>query len=257
MNADEVVNDTGWSRGGRPQSLQDFVSARIREAILTGRVPAGERLYPSRIARELGVSHIPVREALATLDATGHVLHVARLGYFVAELSWDVIADTYRMRDLLEGEAHRLVIDRLTPSTLQHMRDLNGQMVLAVREGDTAEFVRLNREFHFAPFAELGSEWPARFLHHLWDVAARYQAAMATVRVSRHLLTDQHAAILRAFEAGDLAALDLAMAEHRGATLAVMARLRPDAADPCPSADGRGDGVREPPRNGDLGGESG
>jgi DNA-binding GntR family transcriptional regulator len=219
----------------RPEGLQDFVSQRIREAILTGAVEAGQRLYPSRIARDLGVSHIPVREALSTLDATGHVRHVPRLGYFVADLSYEVIADTYRMRDLLESEAHRLVIGRLPAARLRRMRELNEQMVVAIQRGSSGEFVRLNRAFHFEPFRELRTDWPLRFLDHLWDVAARYQAAMATVRVSRHLLTDQHTAILAAFESRDLAALDAAMAVHRMATLDVMATL-PDA-DQVPDVD--------------------
>ena len=219
----------------QPEGLQDFVSQRIREAILTGAVGAGQRLYPSRIARDLGVSHIPVREALSTLDATGHVRHVPRLGYFVADLSYGVIADTYRMRNLLESEAHRLVIDRLPAARLRRMHELNEQMVVAIRRGSSGEFVRLNRAFHFEPFHELRTDWPLRFLDHLWDVAARYQAAMATVRVSRHLLTDQHTAILAAFENRDLAALDAAMAVHRMATLDVMATL-PDA-DQGPDVD--------------------
>jgi DNA-binding GntR family transcriptional regulator len=242
---EESANGLGWVLGERPEGLQDFVSQRIREAVLNGSVVAGQRLYPSRIARELGVSHIPVREALSTLDATGHVRHVARLGYFVADLSYDVIADTYRMRALLEGEAHRLVIDRLPAPRLERMRELNEQMAVAIRRGDTSGFVALNRAFHFEPFAELGTDWPLRFLNHLWDVAARYQAAMATVRVSKHLLTEQHAAILEAFEHRDLAALEAAMATHRRATLDVMAALEGDhpTAAAAGSVDDRGDGA--------------
>jgi DNA-binding GntR family transcriptional regulator len=226
VDASDARETLGWTAGARPEGLQEFVSQRIRDAILSGRVPAGERLYPSRIARDLGVSHIPVREALATLDATGHVRHVPRSGYFVADLSYEVIIDTYRMRDLLEGEAHRLVIGRLPAERLERMRRLNDQMVDALRSGDIAEFVRLNRAFHFEPYADLPSDWPVRFLSHLWDVAARYQAAMATVRLSKPVLVDQHAAILAAFEDGDLAALESAMSDHRRVTLDVMAALR-------------------------------
>jgi len=216
-----------WAPQGKAEALQDFVSNRIREAILSGAVRAGARLYPSRIARQFGVSHIPVREALATLDATSHVRRLPRQAYFVAELSYEVIADTYRMRRLLEDEAHRLVMDHVGPERLQRMRALNDEMVVALRSGDATNFVRLNRAFHLLPFAMLGSHWPVHFLKHLWDVAARSQGAMATVRVSRHLLVDQHADIIDAFAPPrDLAALDAAMVGHRRATLDVMVALK-------------------------------
>jgi DNA-binding GntR family transcriptional regulator len=226
MNVDESANVLNWAPGERPEGLQAFVSQRIREAILSGAVKAGVRLYPSRIASDLGVSHIPVREALSTLDATGHVRHVPRLGYFVADLSYEVIADTYRMRELLEHEAHRLVIDDLRPARLQRMQALNQEMIVALRRGDSAGFVRLNRAFHFEPFGELSCDWPLRFLNHLWDVAARYQASMTTVRVSRNLLINQHNNILDGFASRDLAALDEAMTQHRCTTLDVMAKLK-------------------------------
>lgn len=70
---------------------------------MSGVLPPGQRLYPGLIASELGVSHIPGREALASLYATGHVRHVPRVGSFVADLSYQVIVDAYRMRQLLGG----------------------------------------------------------------------------------------------------------------------------------------------------------
>ena len=60
----------GMNGGGQPEGLQDFVSRRLMRAILTGELPPGTRLSPARLAEELGVSHIPVREALAALEAT-------------------------------------------------------------------------------------------------------------------------------------------------------------------------------------------
>ena len=210
---DRSLND----RDERPEGLQDFVSRRLVRAIISGELPPGERLSPARHAAELGVSHIPVREALAALEAVGHVSRVPRVGFFVAELSSEDIGDIYNLRELLEDEAHRLAMPRLRDEDLDRMRELHKEMLSAVKER-TTRFVSLNREFHFIPFERAGSRHLLRFLAQLWDAAARYQNAMAFVKVPRSLLQEQHNAILEAFEARDPDAVNALMREHRGVT---------------------------------------
>lgn len=201
----------------RPEGLQDFVSRRLVRAIISGELEPGERLSPARLADELGVSHIPVREALAALEAVGHVTRVPRVGFFVAELSSEDIEDIYHWRQILEDEAHRLAIPRLTDDDIEKMRSVNKDMLKAVRER-TTRFIGFNRQFHFIPFERAGSPHLLRFLTHLWDAAARYQNAMAFVKVPKTLLQDHHNGLLAAFEARDLEAVNEWMKAHRAVT---------------------------------------
>ena len=210
-------DDSDMGGDGRPEGLQDFVSRRLTRAIISGELQPGERLSPARLASELGVSHIPVREALAALEAVGHVSRVPRVGFFVSELSSDDIEDIYHWREVLEDEAHRLALPRLQGEDLAKMRDLHHEMIKAIRER-TTRFIGLNREFHFIPFERAGSPHLLRFLTHLWDASARYQNAMAFVKVPRTLLQEHHEGLLDAFEARDLDAVNALMREHRGIT---------------------------------------
>jgi DNA-binding GntR family transcriptional regulator len=207
-----------------PEGLQDFVSRRLVKAIVSGDLPPGTRLSPARLAEDLGVSHIPVREALAALEVVGHVKRIPRVGFFVAELSTGGIEDIYHWRQVLEDEAHRIGVPRLSDADLARMREINTGMLRAARERNDS-FLVLNREFHFVPFERAGSEHLLRFLNHLWDASARYQNAMAYVRVPKSLLQDHHNSLMKAFEARDVDAVNAAMAKHRDFTLDAIRKI--------------------------------
>jgi DNA-binding GntR family transcriptional regulator len=207
-----------------PEGLQDFVSRRLVKAIVSGDLPPGTRLSPARLAEDLGVSHIPVREALAALEVVGHVKRIPRVGFFVAELSTGGLEDIYHWRQVLEDEAHRMAVPRLTNADLARMREINTEMLKAARERSD-RFLVLNRQFHFVPFERAGSEHLLRFLNHLWDASARYQNVMVYVRVPRSTLQDHHKRLMKAFEARDVGAVNAAMAEHRQFTLDAIRKI--------------------------------
>lgn len=216
---------------GRPDGLQDFVARRLAKAIASGDLPPGTRLSPARLAEDLGVSHIPVREALAALEAVGQVKRIPRVGFFVAELSTDDIEDIYHWRQVLEDEAHRLGVPKLEEADLARMREINSDMLKAVHDRNTPAFVELNRTFHFVPFERAGSEHLIRFITHLWDAAARYQNTMAYVRVPKDLLQEHHDGLMAAFEARDVGAVNGWMAKHRGITLDAIRKLHAAASE--------------------------
>jgi DNA-binding GntR family transcriptional regulator len=204
----------------RPEDLQDFASRQIVQAIMKGELKPGDRLSPMKLAEEFQISHIPVRESLARLESSGHVVRTPRIGFFVAELSLEYIEDVYHWRQVLEDEAHRMAIPKLDAADFAEMRKLNQASSRAPRYSD--RYIDLNREFHYIAFRKAGSETLLRFLNHLWDASQRYQARMSSSAVSRTLLREQHAGLIEAFEARDVKAVNAHMAEHRGLTLAAL-----------------------------------
>lgn len=208
----------------RPDGLQDFVVRNLVRAMSSGELPPGTRLSPARLAEDLGVSHIPVREALAALEAVGQVRRIPRVGFFVAELSTEDIEDIYHWRQVLEDEANRIAVPKLTDADLDRMRDVNEQLAAAVPEHSTA-FADLNRAFHFVPFERAGSEHLIRFISHLWDAAARYQGATAHPWAAKSLLQSHHDALLLAYQNRDVAAVNELMAQHRGMILESIKQL--------------------------------
>ena len=91
----------------RNQSRSEFVFASLRDAIWEGRFTRGERIPEEEIARSLGVSRTPVREALRRLQERGMLVVGAGRSLVVAELSKQQVLELYAMREILEGSAAR------------------------------------------------------------------------------------------------------------------------------------------------------
>src|SRR5215471_14140667 len=107
--------------------LRDDVHALLRERIVKGDIPPGNRLQDVQLAAELGVSRTPVREALLRLESEGLVESDPNRGFFVAPLSRKEVSEIYPMVWALE----RLALDSSeppTPAQVQALRQINAEM---------------------------------------------------------------------------------------------------------------------------------
>jgi DNA-binding GntR family transcriptional regulator len=130
-------------------NLREHVERLVRNAILDGSFAASERLVESAIAEQLNVSRAPVREALASLEREGLVVHVPRRGYSVIEFTDKDVEEIYSLRLLLETEALRRAMGRATSQELAEMQrivDELGQAALEQREPE--RIVALDLSFH-------------------------------------------------------------------------------------------------------------
>jgi DNA-binding GntR family transcriptional regulator len=158
-------------RQDQPEALLSYIEKRIKQAVVSGELKPGAKLSPSAIAVDLGVSHIPVREALTSLAASGYLEHKPRVGFFVRVLSSEDLANIYHWREVLEREAFTMAIPRLTGDDIEEMRRLCDQMRKLAAPGQRREYLNLNRQFHFIAFRRAGSDRLLHFLTYLWDVA--------------------------------------------------------------------------------------
>ena len=126
-----VLND-----GPIPRTkLSDEVAHRIRGAILSGRLKSGERVVQEEWAQRLGVSRMPVRDAVSRLEAEGLVTVSASGGTTtVAEVSEGDIEDAYEIAAAAAGVAARRAAQRLTTEELAGLRRLHERLITAVSE---------------------------------------------------------------------------------------------------------------------------
>lgn len=204
------------SSSGRPESLQAYAERRIKTAVADGSVAPGSRLSPQLLAGEFGLSHIPVREALASLASAGYVDHAPGRGYAAKALSSEDLTDVYLWRQVLEDGAYRIAVPLLTDDDLEAMGSLVTQMDALTSRDDRLAFIELNRIFHFIPFRRVGSDRLLRFLDALWDAAAPYASLEMTDSVASQ---SQHNAAMPLFRARDVEGVITAMGEHRGARI--------------------------------------
>jgi DNA-binding GntR family transcriptional regulator len=148
----------------------------VRERVLDGRLAPGTDLDQESLAREIGLSTTPVREALRRLEAEGLVIQRAHFAIHVPELSRREIRDIYAVRLMLEPEAVRLACEVAPDETLKRVR-LVLEDSLAVRPGTLSPLDRLqiNRDFHRGMYAASGNETLTAILDSLWDRCDRYR----------------------------------------------------------------------------------
>ncbi len=208
-------------RPDQPEALLSFIEKQIKQSVVSGDLKPGAKLSPSAVAADLGVSHIPVREALTSLAASGYLEHKPRVGFFVRILSSDDLADIYHWREILEREAFTMAIPRLTGDDIEEMRRLCGQMRKLAAPGQRREYLALNRQFHFIAFRRAGSDRLLRFLTYLWDAAAPYTF---TGLVDTEEAQREHERMMDRFEARDVREVIEMMASHRGHAVEAVAR---------------------------------
>ena len=130
-------------------TLQYRVTTKLREVILKGEFEDGERLVQEEWANKLGVSRMPIREALKQLEVEGLVRIEPRRGAIVTPISAEDIEEIYQLRALLEGEAVEKSLPNLSKEHIEDLENIYEQMKnIDVNEHNVAEFMRLNENFH-------------------------------------------------------------------------------------------------------------
>ncbi|HSF27161.1 MAG TPA: GntR family transcriptional regulator [Actinomycetes bacterium] len=199
----------------RPPTAQEAVLAQLRQWIAVGRLRPGDQIRQDALAAELGVSRVPLREALKILEGEGQITYVARRGYFVTRLSLDDLLEVYRIRELLEAEAVRLSVAALSSEGLQQLELAGEQVVEAAAAGDMAAMTAANRRFHLALIDSCGMPRLIRLIEQLWDATEVYRLVYFSEQAHRDVAVAEHRAVVDAVRAGDSEAALAVLGHHR------------------------------------------
>ena len=185
----------------RPVPLRQSVYEALVELVIAGRLSSGQHLVETELARQLGVSRQPVREALHRLEAEGWVDLRPNQGAFVHVPTDREVDQLLDVRELLEVETARLAARAVTADQLARLRAICRDGEAAVAAGDTERFVSLNNSFH-AALAEVGGNAVLAELSAIVGRRARwYYRLVAPMR--EHESCAEHLAMIEAIEAGD------------------------------------------------------
>lgn len=210
-------------------SMVEYVVGGIRKELMAGTLRPGERVTTAALAQRLGVSHIPIREALRILEAEGQVIWDSRRGIRVRPISAAEVRDIYFSRGLLETEALTLGIPLLDPTDDRQLVSLAEAMGDATGSGDLARYHDLARPFHFVPFERCGRPWLIRLINILWDAASRYQMPLFVDGAWRREHLHRHEAILEALLQRDVHRVSELMSLHRAWLIEHAVLLEADA----------------------------
>ena len=233
------------SEGSAYKTKQEFVYETLRRAILRCELVPGQRLPTKEIANQLGVSLIPVREALQLLQSEGLVENRPHVGAAVARISSSSVAEVFALLEGLETVATRVAARRVTQAEIDVLDALLTEMDAAVEEGEHELWGELNTRLHLSIAGYAGMPTLREMTERVFDLWHRVQRCyLREVLVQRVLQSQQeHHAILRALRERDETELErLVKVHNRNAMEAYTNHLSNGSTG---SGDGREDRQRE------------
>jgi DNA-binding GntR family transcriptional regulator len=203
-------------------SLSRVVSEQIRGRILDGSLKPGERLVEDRLSAELGVSRVPVREALRGLSVEGLVTLLPRRGATVVEITPETVAELVEVRALLEGLNAKLAAQRHDPEIVGQLEDTLARGDRAAKAGTAEELARLNAEFHERLAVASRNSVLSEVMRGLRERTSIAFALNGRARAREDW--DEHAGVLAAVIAGDSELAALLATRHVQNAAAAFAR---------------------------------
>jgi DNA-binding GntR family transcriptional regulator len=205
---------TGLNVQSGISTLADAATAELRERILSGELASGSPLRLEELARSLGMSISPIREAVRKLETLGLAVHVAHRGSRVKELDVDDLRDTYEARLALEPVAVERAAGRITPAEIEQARAALELYTTCFDRGDRAAARAAHDSFHFTLYGASGSEWLVRLIRPAWENCERYRALATPTAELIRARQPEHERILGALAAGDGAVAAREMRNH-------------------------------------------
>ena len=153
--------------GFQHKTLPEEVFEVLSDAILSGTPNEGEQLNETQLARNMGISRAPVREALAELVKQGLAVHVPRKGTFVAKWKKQDHWEVATLRSVLEGLAAKLACSNIKPADIHYFTDIIKRMETADGEDDVRQLLDLDQMFHGHIWSCTGHGRLLRALHDL------------------------------------------------------------------------------------------
>jgi DNA-binding GntR family transcriptional regulator len=195
-------------------SLVDQVTEEIRSSIVTGLLPAGQQFSVTMLADQLGVSHIPVREALRRLETEGLITMRPARQAVVRPMDRHDVEGIYRLRKLIEPALAQLSCELLSTEELDRLDEL--LTIYGHPEASVEEEITAHEEFHLRLVKPAASEWDLRVLAYVWNANRRYARLLfdPADRQVRERLDRLHHALLAAARSGSPERLEKALYQH-------------------------------------------
>jgi DNA-binding GntR family transcriptional regulator len=204
------------AEGSPPLSRSASAAANevIREAIIDGRLAPGQRLKEEELARELGMSRTPVREALLRLQSEGLVESLPRRGAIVRSYAVDELDEMYQLRAVLEGYAARRAATRISPEDLTRLEDSCARFDRLRAEDDLLDLVQENLFFHNVILEAAASDRLGPMVRKVIDIPLVYKSFYWYSPEQKLISEHYHKQLTRALRLGDAERAELIMREH-------------------------------------------
>jgi len=182
-------------------TLKDRVAATLRKAILYGGIKPGQQLKQENIASQLGISRMPVREALTQLENEGLIKNIPYKGCTVCTFTAEDIKEIYQVRKVLEGYATELATLNMTAADIAKLEDLMAQLKQCIDDDDIDSYAAWDQQFHNTIFEKAANKRLYQIIQNIWKSFPMYLAYSIPQRIRRSY--EEQSRILDAIRSGD------------------------------------------------------
>lgn len=185
-------------------SLAHQVASKLRTEILSGAIEPGAPIVVRDLVERLGVSHIPIREALRALEAESLVVSRPSQSVIVSGVDLEELHDLYRLRRLLEVDAVRRAFPEYTPEFLDDARSIYDELLGLSPSQSDSRWWGVHKRYHWR-FLEPGlTPWSTKLLQLVWQTCERYQRLYILVFGSVEEANVEHDRVLAVAGSGNL-----------------------------------------------------
>lgn len=153
------------------------ILSKLMDWIMDGKLKMGEKLNTEELARQLGVSRMPIREALSGLEKMGLAESVPYVGMRLVSLTQEDVLQIYQMRQALEPLVAKKSCDNITEKDITELKKIHEEYVQIVKEPelDAKKLYLQNRKFHFAIYSISGMDRVCSVIESLWDTLSFFK----------------------------------------------------------------------------------
>jgi DNA-binding GntR family transcriptional regulator len=191
----------------------------LRKDMVEGRLKPGQKIIMSDVAKEFGLSDIPVREAIRRLESEGYVRFTPHVGAIVSELDEDKIIELYLIRVELEALATRLAVPYITSRDIDFLIKKNHEMELVVQAEKLEKLGALNKVFHLRIYQAAPYPILNQLIEDLWEKMERTQSVFTFVPDRAAASVEEHKKIIAALQAKDTALSERLVKDQKSRTL--------------------------------------
>lgn len=193
--------------------LREEVYSRLKQAIIEGELPPGEHLVETKLAERFGVSRVPVREAILSLERE-HLVSASSQGMVVSSFTRKSIEEAYAIRAILEAHGCHLAAQLITQEDKDRLREILAQSGEAIAANDMSLLTACDIELHDVLINASRNATLKNLLDQLPDSMRRFRIASLTFHRHPEQVLADHRRIVNAVIAGNAKRAETLMHDH-------------------------------------------
>jgi len=205
--------------------LSQKVYRALKTEIIKGSLKPGTKLLEAKIAKQIGVSRTPIREALRELTAEGFVKMIPNQGMIVSNFSIEDIQEVLQIRAVLEGLAARLAAKLINNDQIKELEGILKNMEICFQQNDVIAFSEMDAEFHSLILDVCGNKQLMKISHNLNNKFHSYRIRTLIISNKLQYFLNEHLKIAEAIKIGDSEKADRLSQKHIEGVLKIFGRI--------------------------------